>query len=75
MIFVAVYTVNPLPSNSLDIVYQVEHAFPWAPRTEIHSALQRMVKAGRIRARYIEGRTLPLYELPDAIPTPTSPAA
>lgn len=64
---------NPVPYTYL--AHMVERALPWAPRIEIHTALQRMVKAGRVVPQPMSNRAIPLYALPNAIPTPPSPTS
>lgn len=59
------------------ICHEVEHALDWAPRTEIHRAVQRMVRQKRIIPKQHPTRAIPLYALAgcdnasnDASPSP-----
>jgi hypothetical protein len=77
----AAIAYDPLRNGVLSIRWisrNVETALPWAQRTEIHNALQRMVSQGRIIPQRDGTRVIPLYALPDAhasnaaIPSPAS---
>jgi hypothetical protein len=71
------YLASLLEANIVVICHEVEHALQWAPRTEIHRAVQRMVRQGRIIPKQHPTRAIPLYALAgcddathDASPSP-----
>lgn len=56
---------GPLPPvPRIDVGVFVYRAFLWASRTEVYTALDRMIGKGRVRVVPQEGRTLPFYALP-----------
>jgi hypothetical protein len=63
---VAVIMRDPMYQGEATIIvicHEVEHALDWAPRTEIHRAVQRMVRKGRIVPKSHPTRAIPLYAL------------
>lgn len=69
--------MQQVEANILVICHEVEHALSWALRTEIHRAVQRMVRQGRIIPKPHPTRAIPLYALAgctdashDASPSP-----
>lgn len=70
----AVLNTSEPPLGIYHLTKAVEAQLDWAPRTEVHDAIKRMIQSNRVVVVDHKSRTLPLYALPNAH-TSTSPAS
>lgn len=70
----AVLVASDKPLGIYHISKAASAQLDWIPRSEVHSAIERMIASNRVSVVEYHGRTYPLYELPNAHPS-TAPTA